>query len=61
MNDYLEFKNTNKYINNNELFDYILRYKELKKHYPNNKKAILMLLTFSNRNWEKYTNKLIIK
>ena len=61
MNDYLEFENTNKYINNNELFDYILRYKELKKHYPNNKKAILMLLTFSNRNWEKYTNKLIIK
>ena len=45
----------------NELFDYILRYKELKNHYPNNKKAILMLLTFSNRNWEKYTNKLIIK
>ena len=44
MNDYLEFKNTDKYINNNELFDYILRYKELKKHYPNNKKAILMLL-----------------
>ncbi len=66
MNDYLEFKNTNKYINKNELFenelfDYILRYKELKNHYPNNKKAILMLLTFSNRNWEKYTNKLIIK
>ena len=33
MNDYLEFKNTNKYINKNELFenelfDYILRYKE---------------------------------
>ena len=61
MNDYLEFKNTNKHINNNELFDYILRYKELKKHYPNNKKEILMLLTFSNRNWGKYTNKLIIK
>ena len=66
MNDYLEFKTTNKYINKNELFenelfDYILRYKELKNHYPNNKKAILMLLTFSNRNWEKYTNKLIIK
>ena len=73
MNDYLEFKNSNKYINKNdnmegisqtyenELFDYILRYKELKNHYPNNKKAILMLLTFSNRNWEKYTNKLIIK
>ena len=45
MNDYLEFKNTNKHINNNDLFDYILRYKELKNHYPNNKKAILMLLT----------------
>ena len=54
-------KKIKKTIHLDSNYNYILRYKELKKHYPNNKKAILRLLTFSNRNWEKYTNKLIIK
>ena len=54
-------KKIKKTIHLDSNYNYILRYKELKKHYPNNKKAILRILTFSNLNWEKYTDKLIIK